>query len=188
MRPRILHLHLPGLLILAGHTLGQSNPTCPLLGPVFPAPQGALDDSSAINDAVARLTDLMENIAQSGTNTTFYVQAFSGTNTLFNYGYVPPTMNDSLTTGNLDENTVFRIGSVSKLITVYTILAEVGMELMSDPITKWVPELAKVAKGQEDPVTRPQWNDITIGQLASHLSGIERNCEDLCGVYSIKTY
>ncbi|KAM5349515.1 hypothetical protein ACJ41O_006020 [Fusarium nematophilum] len=175
MRHCNVHGHLLGLLALATHTLGQSNPTCPLLGPIFPPLRNGLTESAAINDAVVRLNGLMEEVVKNGTNTTFFVQAFSGADTLFNYGYVPPSMNDSLTTGILNENTVFRIGSISKLLTVYTLLAEVGMERLADPITKWVPELARAARRRGDPVQSTQWDEVTIGQLASHLSGIGRD-------------
>ncbi|KIN00494.1 hypothetical protein OIDMADRAFT_104394 [Oidiodendron maius Zn] len=40
---------------------------------------------------------------------------------------------------------MYRIGSLSKLLTVYTLLAEVGNENLDDPVTKYVPELAAAA-------------------------------------------
>ncbi|KAM0421267.1 hypothetical protein ACHAPT_010989 [Fusarium lateritium] len=163
------------LLALAGGALCQTNPTCPLLGPVFPPVQKGLAKSAAVKNAVARLTDKMNEVVKEGTDTTFYVQAFSGTDKLFSYGYAPPNTSDSLTSGTLDENTVFRIGSVSKLVTVYALLAEVGMDRLNDPITRWVPELAKAMKRRDDPVQNPQWDEVTIGQLAGHMSGIVRN-------------
>ncbi|KAK7420246.1 hypothetical protein QQX98_002901 [Neonectria punicea] len=172
MRLINLSAHMLGLLALAGTVVGQTNPTCPLLGPVFPPVRVGLNNSVVIKDAVAQLGDLMDEVVKNGTSTTFYVQAFSGTDTLLSYGYSPPSTADSLTSGTLDENTVFRIGSVSKLLTVYTLLAEIGMESLSDPITKWIPELANVA---EHPGQRTHWDEVTIGQLASHMSGIERN-------------
>lgn len=185
MRLINLHAQVLGLLALAGTTLGQTNPTCPLLGPVFPPVGTGLNNSAVVKDAVAQLGDLMDEVVKNGTNTTFYLQAFSGTEKLFSYGYAPPSTADSLTSGTLDENTVFRIGSVSKLLTVYTLLAEIGMEPLSDPVTKWVPELATVAK---HPGRRTHWDEVTIGQLASHMSGVERNCKyheilSLCCVY-----
>ncbi|UPL02815.1 hypothetical protein LCI18_013749 [Fusarium solani-melongenae] len=163
------------LLVLAGGTLGQTNPTCPLLGPVFPPVQKGLAKSAAVKTAVARLTDELNEVVKKGTDTTLYVQAFSGTDKIFSYGYVPPSTSGSLTSGTLDENTVFRIGSVSKLITVYALLAEFGMERLNDPVTRWVPELARAINHRDDSVNSPRWNEVTIGQLASHMSGIERN-------------
>ncbi|RMJ19119.1 hypothetical protein CDV36_001176 [Fusarium kuroshium] len=163
------------LLALAGGTLGQTNPTCPLLGPVFPPVQKGLAKSAAVKTAIEILTDELNNVVKEGTDTTLYVQAFSGTDKIFSYGYAPPSTSGSLTSGTLNENTVFRIGSVSKLITVYALLAEVGMERLNDPVTRWVPELAKAMNHRDDPAQSPRWNEVTIGQLASHMSGIGRN-------------
>ena len=175
------------LLALAGGSLSQTNPACPLLGPVFPAVQKGLAKSAAVKTAVEILTDKLNEVVKGGTDTTLYVQAFSGTDKIFSYGYAPPNTSDSLTSGTLDENTVFRIGSVSKLITVYALLAEVGMERLNDPVARWVPELAKVMNHRHDPVQSPRWNEVTIGQLASHMSGIGRNCKSLVTVPSPRT-
>lgn len=175
------------LLALAGGTLGQTNPTCPLLGPVFPPVQKGLAKSAAVKSAVARLTDELNEVVKKGTDTTLYVQAFSGTDKIFGYGYAPPSTSGSLTSGTLDENTVFRIGSVSKLITVYALLAEVGMERLNDPVTRWVPELARAMNHRDGPVKSPRWSEMTIGQLASHMSGIERNCKSPVAAFFIIT-
>ncbi|KAL9570375.1 hypothetical protein ACKAV7_005486 [Fusarium commune] len=102
--------------------------------------------------AQRHLHELDRNGTLEGFNTTFYIQAFSASDTLFQHGYVPPSMKGFLTSGSLNEDTVFRVGSVSKLLTVYTLLAEVGMKRMNDPVTKWVPELAHAArKNKGDP-------------------------------------
>jgi CubicO group peptidase (beta-lactamase class C family) len=185
MRLLALHSCIPhvlGLLALAGNAFSQTNPACSFLGPVFPSVEKGLNDSVAIRHAVAQLKDKIDKVVKQGTDTTFHIQAFSGTDKLFSYGYAPPSAADSLTSGTLNENTVFRIGSVSKLITVYTLLAEVGMARLNDPITKWVPELAKSAKHLPDRVQSPHWDEVTVGQLASHMSGIERNCKLLSSV------
>ncbi|KAF5617702.1 beta-lactamase-like 1 [Fusarium tjaetaba] len=152
---------------------------CPLLGAIFPPVQHPLQ-SSAFSDAIAQLNTTFNELDRNGTlegfNTTFYVQAFSASDTLFQHGYVPPSMKNSLTSGTLNKDTVFRVGSVSKLLTVYTLLAEVGMKHMNDPVTKWVPELALAARKTKDDLTRKvQWNDVTIGQLSGHMAGISRN-------------
>lgn len=165
------------LLALTVGTLGQTNPTCPLLGPVFPPVPKGLAKSAAVKTAVEKLTKELNEIVKQGTDTTLYVQAFSGTDKIFSYGYAPPNTTSSLTSGTLDEKTVFRIGSVSKLITVYALLAEVGMERLNDPVTRWVPELANATRHQDGSVQSPRWNEVTIGQLASHMSGVGRNCK-----------
>ncbi|KAF4498928.1 beta-lactamase-like 1 [Fusarium agapanthi] len=159
-------------------TNAQETP-CPLLGAIFPPVQHPLQ-SSDFSDTVAQLNATFNQLDRNGTlegfNTTFYIQAFSASNTLFQRGYVPPSMKGFLTSGSLNEDTVFRVGSVSKLLTVYTLLVEVGMKHMNDPVTKWVPELALAArKNKGDPTRKVQWDEVTIGQLSGHMAGISRN-------------
>ncbi|KAF4995730.1 hypothetical protein FGRMN_4937 [Fusarium graminum] len=152
---------------------------CPLLGPIFPPVDHPLK-STAFSTAIAHLNTTFKELDQNGTfeelNTTLFVQAFSASDIIFQHGYAPPAMKSFLTSGTLNENTVFRVGSVSKLLTVYTLLAEVGMKRMNDPVTKWVPELARAAQRNIGDVTRKvQWDEVTVGQLAGHLAGISRN-------------
>jgi CubicO group peptidase (beta-lactamase class C family) len=169
-----------GLAVLPQQAQAQQTP-CPLLGAIFPPAQHPLK-STNFSNTIANLNTTFNDLDKNGTlnefNTTFYVQAFSASDTLFQYGYVPPAMKGFLTSGTLNENTVFRIGSVSKLLTVYTLLAEVGMKRMNDPVTKWVPELARAAKKNKgDPTRTVQWDEVTIGQLSGHLAGISRDCK-----------
>lgn len=72
------------------------------------------------------------------------------------------------------EDTVYRIGSNSKLLTAYTILVEVGHAHWHRPVVDFVPELAAAAvtcNATTQPLLCPDWNSITLGALASHLSG-----------------
>ncbi|KAJ4250895.1 hypothetical protein NW762_011545 [Fusarium torreyae] len=167
-------------LFLLRQAYTQQKP-CPLLGPIFPPVQHPLTSetfSNTITNLNTTFGELEKNGTLAGLNTTFYIQVFSASDTLFRYGYVPPAMKSFLTSGTLDENTVFRIGSVSKLLNVYTLLAEVGMKHMNDPVTKWVHELALAAKKNGDDRTRKvQWNEVTIGQLAGQMAGVSRNCK-----------
>lgn len=169
-----------GLAALPQHAYAQTGP-CPLLGAIFPPVQHPLN-STTFSDTIANLTNTFNDLDRNGTfeefNTTLYVQAFSASDTLFQHGYVPPAMKSFLTSGTLNEDTVFRIGSISKLVTVYTLLAEVGMKRMNDPVTKWIPELARAAKKNKgDAVRRVQWDEVTIGELSGHLAGVGRDCK-----------
>jgi len=77
---------------------------------------------------------------------------------------------------NTDE-TVYRVGSISKLLFLYTFLVEVGHAHWHRPITDFVPELAEAAEScsaELDPLTCPDWDEITLGALASHLAGLGR--------------
>jgi CubicO group peptidase (beta-lactamase class C family) len=75
------------------------------------------------------------------------------------------------------DETVYRLGSVSKLLFLYTFLVEVGHAHWHRPITNFIPELAEAAQScsaELDPLTCPDWHEITLGALASHLSGLGR--------------
>ncbi|KAL9570080.1 hypothetical protein ACKAV7_005588 [Fusarium commune] len=151
-----------GLATLPQQANAQETP-CPLLGAIFPPVQHPLK-SSAFSDTIAQLNATFNELDRNGTlegfNTTFYIQAFSASDTLFQHGYVPPSMKGFLTSGSLNEDTVFRV----------------GMKRMNDPVTKWVPELAHAArKNKGDPTRKVQWDEVTIGQLSGHLAGISRN-------------
>ena len=71
----------------------------------------------------------------------------------------------------LDGETVLRIGSVTKMFTVYALLLKCGFHCFDDPITKHVPELL------QENASGANWEDITVGALASQMSGIGRDCE-----------
>jgi hypothetical protein len=172
---------LGAVVVFSSYALAQSSPRCPLLGPVFPPPENVLKESKAVPDALSRLNTTLQQFDSNGTfsglNASFYFQVFSKTDTIFEYGLVPPSTADYLTSGTLDEDTIFRIGSVSKLLTVYTLLAEAGMRHVHDPVTTWVPELqAAVNEYQGPPSQKVRWDEVTIGELAGHLAGIKRDC------------
>ena len=73
---------------------------------------------------------------------------------------------------------MYRIGSISKLFTVFALLVENGDANFNDPITKFVPELRDswMVK-QKGVVNAVQWKDVTLGALASQMSGIGRDCK-----------
>ena len=76
-------------------------------------------------------------------------------------------------------DTVFRIGSISKLFTVYAFLLHNGLELWQRPITDYVPELARLSQHScaAWDLDSVRWEEVTLGSLASHMSGIGRDCE-----------
>ena len=80
---------------------------------------------------------------------------------------------------SVDSNTVYALGSISKLLTVYTFLLEAGDTSWNDPVTKYIPELAAYAKAHPQAATQQidhyNWEDITVGALVSQLSGMVRD-------------
>jgi CubicO group peptidase (beta-lactamase class C family) len=79
-------------------------------------------------------------------------------------------------TAHVDGNTVYRIGSVSKLFTVYTLLLNGGEAIWDRAVTDYLPELRAVSQpGNVSDMDRVQWDKVTVGALASQLSGIGRD-------------
>lgn len=102
---------------------------------------------------------------------------------MFQYHFTSTSSNGS-STKKVDENTVYRIGSISKIMTVLALLLRENKVHFDDPITKYVPELAQFtarqeaeAMGEPDDVAVPQWSQITVGALASQLADIGRSCK-----------
>lgn len=162
-------------------------PNCPLIGPEFPPPQ-RLAEHPIWKKAIDNITAVFDYIDVS--NITG-VDKFSYSIQIFSTNPGPPilwerhrTAKDlpANTTGvrSVDGDTVYRIGSVSKVFTVLAFLAEVGDVVWNEPITKYVPELAnhsaQASSNNFDPVKDTDWDDITIGALAAQVSGLGRDC------------
>ncbi|BCS25414.1 serine hydrolase domain-containing protein [Aspergillus puulaauensis] len=116
--------------------------------------------------------------------TSFTVQVFSTHDErplLEHYHTATSARSNTVGVNNVDEDTVFRIGSASKLWTVLLLLIETGDASFHDPIFKYIPELRDVvshAKGNNsyvDSVDHVQWEDVTVGEIASQMAGLERS-------------
>ena len=83
------------------------------------------------------------------------------------FGYSDTTKNEKI-----DNNTVFRLASVSKpfAATITTMLAQEQQLNLSDPITKYVPNFVLATKGAAD--------KIQLKHLLSHSSGLMPNAYD----------
>lgn len=172
--------------------LAQSFQPCPIPGPRFPRPKGFADDDSiqaAINDTTAAFDELIatgnSTFGTISNTTSFSIALFTSNDPLnmshpffFEYHYTAPTLKgNQLGTSKLDANSIFRISTVTHVFTVWMFLIEAGEAYWVDPITKYVPELAN-HKG-DAPVASGlfSWEDVSLGDLAGHLSGIPRDCE-----------
>jgi CubicO group peptidase (beta-lactamase class C family) len=163
---------------------------CPLLGAVFPAPTGLstnvqfqaatkLFDTAMTN---ALITGISTNGPAPFNATTISIGMFSVSekNLIYERHYTDSSVrNSQIGTQQVDANSIYRLGSIGKFLTVYLFLIRDGDQHFNDPITKYVPELAGLDNvGMESPngIT-PNWSEITIGELASHMSGLGRNCK-----------
>jgi CubicO group peptidase (beta-lactamase class C family) len=73
-------------------------------------------------------------------------------------------------TSKITSDTVYRIGSVSKLFTVYALLLNNKIHHWNRPVTEYIPELKHAA--QHPPhnstvIDWVQWDQVTVGALAS---------------------
>lgn len=168
---------------------------CPLLGPVFPVPTSlstspimaaAFKNLTSILDSLVRTDDSSAHGSVAANETSFSIGFFStdgeeSTSGMFQYHHTTAALRNSTQGVHMvDENSIYRIGSISKVFTVYTLLLEIGDGYWNDLVTKHVPELARVAAsevGQNNTIRHVRWEDITLGELASHMAGIGRECK-----------
>lgn len=158
---------------------------CPYAGQLFPPPTDA-GNAPAILAAESALRAQLDDLTQSGDgvvalNSTFFsIAIFSAADTddgpIFNYHFAPPGMENATGGRELDNESVYRVGSVTKMLTVYALLAARGDRDFGRPITEFLPDLEQGAD-EEDGLARIQWDDITVEALASQISGIPRDCE-----------
>lgn len=167
---------------------------CPLLGPSYPAFVLNNNDKTLIETLEVlekNFTDLVTtHTGKNGDispNTTFSVALFSSNNgtaadkpTFWQFDYTSPALKESSpSTLNVSENSIYGIGGLTEVFTVWSLLIEDG-DIMDDPVTKHLPELANnstSSAGDLGSLKHVQWDQITVGQLASHMSGLARDCE-----------
>ncbi|KAI6266144.1 hypothetical protein MCOR28_001271 [Pyricularia oryzae] len=161
---------------------------CPIQGAAFPKPRD-LASSPTMQAAFRNLTATFEAQAAGagGGDTSFSVELWSvsdpGGRAPFEFHHTARELaglENNAGVKKVDGDTVYRIGSLTKVFTVYTWLVEVGDKDWSTPITRFVPELAEIAMDEaeavkRDPIMRTNWEEITVGALASQLAGIIRD-------------
>lgn len=160
---------------------------CSLLGPVYPLPAN-LSNSRAIQNAQTTFSSLLNQVIQNGSslygpidsvNTSISIGVFSTQSDKllaeFHHLGSAPGNKAHLTGGKLNGDTIYRTGSVGKMLTVYTFLAKLGTKYWSEPITKFVPELAHAHV--DNTVRNINWSQVTLGSLAGQMSGLPRDCE-----------
>ncbi|KAI1801982.1 beta-lactamase/transpeptidase-like protein [Daldinia bambusicola] len=161
-------------LLVAGQTaLAALNGHCPPLGPVLPAPKNPSAHKS-VKLATDSITGTFQNITASldSTGISVAVKSIHEANPLLELHHTPEILNPNGTT-TIDSQTVYRLGSISKIFSVLSILQQSHVKL-DDPITNYVPELREL-KGETnevDDITTVRWNEVTLGALTSHMSGI----------------
>jgi len=164
---------------------------CPLYGTQFLKPKQLLQDSS-VQYAAELLDDVFSKYIEHDNTSrsdafSYSVEVFSGAEDrpLWSRYWTAPNLQRSNTTGVREVNgdTVYRIGSITKIFTILTFLASVGDGIMNDPITKYLPEIEELARnGSESNIFTPDWESITVGSLATQSSGLIRDCKHILGL------
>ena len=114
---------------------------CLLPGAVF-SKNFNIKNSQALKKALETIPSSIEALFETGlvnkslTAVADDVFSTSTNESLYSYFYNPPIYKDTPTKGSIDGNTISRIGSVSKIFTVYAILA-----IFEEPVTKYVLQL-----------------------------------------------
>ncbi|KAK8048906.1 hypothetical protein PG994_010636 [Apiospora phragmitis] len=159
---------------LSGVALAVSLGPCPPLGPVLPAPvrpSADPDVQAAVKSFEGSLNALTAGYNASAVSVA--VKSIQEDEPFFSFHYTPPHFNTS-DTHKVDADTVYRIASISKLYTVLGVMLLDGVR-MDDPVTKYLPQLRNLRREPGEPVneiTTPDWDEITLGSIASHQSGL----------------
>ena len=153
---------------------------CPIKGQQYPTPTN-LASEKRFQDAVATIEDtIAANLTKAPYNeTTFSIGMFSGNDheLLRQYHHTDSSVaNSTFGTTKVDANSIFRIGSISKILTLYMWLINDGDKRLNDPITNFIPQLAQDEVQQDDYVA-PRWDEITVNDLAMFLAGFARDCK-----------
>ncbi|KAE9381499.1 putative beta-lactamase [Stipitochalara longipes BDJ] len=175
------------------HLTPHAQSIWPLLGPDFPPPKN-VSSSKTFQSAASNFTQLLQQAISTGNtsyglfdsaNTSYSIELFSiyESAPLFTTHFTSPAVATyQYGVKSVDSNTVFRIGSLTKLFTVYTFLIEAGDARFNDPVVNYVPELLEAAQALDstvDSLNNVAWDDITVGELASHMADIGRDWEGL---------
>jgi hypothetical protein len=148
---------------------------CPPSGPVFPAPK-SLSTNPSFRASLDKLHASLQDVFINGNTShgpvnnsdTYSVQIFStkSESPLLEFHHRGTGVVGNRT---VDGDSIYRIASTGKLITVFLILLQAGDGILNDPVTRYLPEL--VGKGH--------WDDITVGSLAEYMAGIVSDGERL---------
>ncbi|KAI0403229.1 putative penicillin-binding protein [Xylaria palmicola] len=160
-----------------------------LLGPAYEPPTGLLA-SSVVNAWSSHLSGALSEVLGTGHSKFGEFEANTSSVSItilsteddehtpfFDFQYSSPFLNDTAGgTNHVSKNSIYRIGSISKLITAYTLLVEYGWDSLDHIVTRYIPELRGAESSVANhPVENVNWDKTSLGALISHLSGAGRD-------------
>ena len=157
--------------VVSAHAAEIPYAPCPLIGAYYPPPSASTVEQANFSDVQSSFDKVIRDggspkYGPISRDTSFSVVYFTGGNTsLFEYQYTSDRDKQDNITVSSDKK--LPIGDVTMVFTVYTWLVTMGQD-WSTPITQFLPNLA-------NSVGSIPWKDITIGDLAGHLSGLVRS-------------
>ncbi|OLN94119.1 Beta-lactamase-like protein-like protein 2 [Colletotrichum chlorophyti] len=160
-------LAITALSVLSG---SRAN-ACPPLGPTLPSAKSP-SNSTIVKEAILTIKKGLENFTSTLNYTAISigVKSIHEEEPLLDWHYTPPKA-DNRSTAKVNIDTVYRGGSITKLFTVIAALQN-GSIKGSDPVTKYIPQLKTEAVQNEGTLHFVPWDNITVEDLASHVSGL----------------
>ncbi|KAI0420849.1 beta-lactamase/transpeptidase-like protein [Xylaria grammica] len=161
-------------LLFSNVALAARDGICPPLGPVMPAPTNPSEHDS-VHAAVQTVTDKFQNLTATfdTTGISIAVKSIHERSPILELHHTPP-IHDNTSATTVGSETIYRVGSISKIFAVLSILTQ-GKISMDDSIVKYVPELLQL-KSEAVPVandiTAVNWDQVTVGSLTTHMGGI----------------
>ncbi|OGM46598.1 putative alkaline D-peptidase [Aspergillus bombycis] len=183
---RLLHYALPFAPLWTPGVLAQ------YLGPTYPAPRDLTSDSSRVAASWKKLDSTLKaslsrrNASENSEisqlrDLTFSVGMFSTHDPAAQQLQIHHTSaevaNSSVGIKKVDGDSIYRMASVSKLITVFAGLLELESTDWDRPLTDIFPEMADFVREKSSdfqPVYDAQWDKITLNAIASQMGGIPR--------------
>ncbi|OHE99643.1 beta-lactamase [Colletotrichum orchidophilum] len=161
------------LLAIAAASLitgSQANP-CPPLGPTLPSTKTP-SNSTIVQQTILKIQEGLVNFTSALNYTAISIGARSihEDALLVDWHYTPPVA-DNRSVAKVDTDTLYRGGSITKLFTTLTALKNSQIK-GTDLVTKYLPQLKTEAVKNEGQLNFIPWDNITIEDLASHVSGL----------------
>ncbi|KAK4494089.1 hypothetical protein PRZ48_014387 [Zasmidium cellare] len=177
-------LFLPVLLASSVLARNSTKKTlCPILGQQYPLPTN-LSCSPPFLSATQNLSAAIDaRLHDAGFNETTFSLGISSSeepsDLLWEYHHTDASVsNSAFGVRSADADSIYRVGSVSKLFTVYAFLIRAGEKRLHEPLTVFLSELRGlgVEEGDLDAVL-PRWEEITVGEALSqgeYINGVAR--------------
>ena len=164
-----------------------------LLSPTYPPPQDLASDQSFVSAAWDNLTSILETYLNTSTNDiaslsgpkslTFSAGMFSvrdetAAESLQFHHTSAEVANSTYGINQVDGDSIYRVASITKLITALAGELELSTTDWERPITDFVPTLSALSQenpGEDDPANVVQWETVTLAALASQIAGVPRD-------------